>query len=58
MYVYLSHTVLSVATRNVPGMEIPAPPPIVIPFKRATWKKYKLVQVTWKADIKHYYCIM
>lgn len=33
----LGHTVLSVATRNVPGIEIPAPPPIVIPFRRATY---------------------
>lgn len=32
----LLHTVLSVATLNVPGIETPAPPPIVTPFKRAT----------------------
>jgi hypothetical protein len=32
----LLHTVLSVATLNVPGIETPAPPPIVMPFKRAT----------------------
>lgn len=32
----MSRTVLSVATRNVPVTEIPAPPPMVIPFKIAT----------------------
>jgi hypothetical protein len=36
VHVMLLHTVLSVATLNVPGIETPAPPPIVMPFKRAT----------------------
>ena len=32
----LLHTVLSVATLNIPGIETPAPPPMAMPFKRAT----------------------
>lgn len=33
----LLHTVLPQATRNVPGMETPAPPPMVRPFRIATY---------------------
>jgi hypothetical protein len=36
---FLLHTVLSVASRNVPGIEIPVPPPMVMPFKIATYKE-------------------
>lgn len=36
---HMSRTVLSVATRNIPGSEIPAPLPIVMPSKMATWKR-------------------
>lgn len=35
------HTVLFVATRRVPGIDTPAPPPIVIPFKRATYREMR-----------------
>jgi hypothetical protein len=34
----ISHTVLSVTTRNIPGREIPDPQPIVLPFKIETYK--------------------
>lgn len=34
-----THTVLSVATRNVPGTETPAPPPMVTPSRIATCMK-------------------
>lgn len=41
-----SHTLLSVATRNIPGSEIPAPHPIVIPSKIATCiNAHKIIQI-------------
>jgi hypothetical protein len=36
-------TVLSVATRNVPGMETPPPPPIVMPSRIATYVKENVI---------------
>lgn len=54
MYIFtkasILHTVLSVATRNVPGIEIPAPPPMVMPFRRATCKKFITVQLLFHAN--------
>lgn len=35
------HTVLSVATRNVPGIETPVPPPMVTPLRIATCMQSK-----------------
>lgn len=38
-------TVLSVTTRNVPGIETPPPPPIVMPSRIATYDKENVVDL-------------
>lgn len=50
-------TVLFVAIRNVPGIETPPPPPIVMPSRIATYVKENVVDGTMDALIFYIFII-